>query len=311
MSIPPLWQHLCDDAAIFPPGNAPLAQAVVDHDRWRASGHADLVGPLVLSAAVLPELDPLLEGQPERSLAITVTMPSADQLPAVLDQLDIRPVVHLRMLEVAIGADDPSNAVATIRAALGDSSSPVAVEVPRDVRRTAMLDLLGERAVSDGWIAKFRTGGATAGLHPSSIELAQAVVDCVARDLPFKCTAGLHHAVRHTNPATGFDEHGFGNLVLATHRALLGARPDEVAEVLDERDSDTVAAALLAIDADQVVRLRAQFRSFGTCSIDEPLADLVGLGLLDPAESGPSSATGPSHPDDLLHPDDPDARRAS
>lgn len=311
MMIPPLWQHLCDDAAIFPPGNAPLAQAVVDHERRRSSAHADLVGPLVVSAAVLPQLDPLLTGQPEGALAVTVTAP-VDQVADALARVAERPVLHLRMLEVALGDTDPAEACATVRQAVNDAPVTVAIEVPRDGRRTDALDVLGERAAGDGWIAKFRTGGLVAEAHPSASELATAVADCVAHDLPFKCTAGLHRAVRHVDPETGFDEHGFGNVLLATHHALLGERADDLVAVLDESDGAVVADRLRALDADEVVRLRAQFRSFGTCSIDEPLADLIGLGLLDADADHPPPEL--LHPDDVRHPDDPidpDTRRTA
>lgn len=308
MIIPPLWQHLCDDAAIFPPGNAPLAQAVVDHERHRRSDHAGLVGPLVISAAVLPQLDPLLDGQPEDTLAVSVTVP-IDQVAAALDQVAAQPVLHLRMLEVAIGDVAADRACAELRSAVTDaavaSAMTVTVEVPRDERRPETLDLLGERAAGDGWIAKFRTGGMVAEAYPSAHELATAIVDCVVRDLPFKCTAGLHRAIRHVNPETGHDEHGFGNLLLATHHALLGARPDALVPLLDDRDGPAIADRLRALTNDEVVRLRAQLRSFGTCSIDEPLTDLVDLQLLDP-DASPAS-TELLHPDAVRLVDDPSA----
>src|SRR5699024_7022275 len=236
---------------------------------------------MVVSAVVLPQLDPLLAGQPEGALAVTVTTP-VDQVADALARVAERPVLHLRMLEVALGDVDPAEACTTVRRAVADVPVAVAIEVPRDERRSEALDLLGERAAGDGWIAKFRTGGLVAEAYPSATELAGAVADCVAHDLPFKCTAGLHRAVRHVDPETGADEHGFGNVLLATHNALLGERAEDLVAVLDERGGAAVADRLRALDADAVVRLRAQYRSFGTCSIDEPLADLVGLGLLDP-----------------------------
>ena len=42
------------------------------------------------------------------------------------------------------------------------------------------------------------------------------------RETPFKCTAGLHRAVRHTGD-DGFEHHGFLNVLLATRRAFDGA----------------------------------------------------------------------------------------
>jgi hypothetical protein len=38
----------------------------------------------------------------------------------------------------------------------------------------------------------------------------------------------------------------------------------------------------LDADADAVIRARAAFTAYGTCSIAEPLADLIRLGLIIP-----------------------------
>ena len=50
---------LCDDAALFPPGNLPLADAVPAHLAHLASEHRGLVGPFIVSATVL-SLPPLI-----------------------------------------------------------------------------------------------------------------------------------------------------------------------------------------------------------------------------------------------------------
>lgn len=44
-AVPPLFSGLCDDAAIFPPGDLPLPQAVPAHRLHRAAWYAELVGP--------------------------------------------------------------------------------------------------------------------------------------------------------------------------------------------------------------------------------------------------------------------------
>jgi hypothetical protein len=82
--------------------------------------------------------------------------------------------------------------------------------------------------------------------------------------------------VRHTS-TEGFEQHGFLNVLLGTLAAFDGGSRDEVVAVLEERD----AARLEATD-DVVTRARRWFTSFGTCSIDEPLADLLALDLLSP-----------------------------
>ncbi len=45
-AFPAFAKGLCDDAAIFPPGLAPLAEAVPAHVRHLDSPYAELVGPL-------------------------------------------------------------------------------------------------------------------------------------------------------------------------------------------------------------------------------------------------------------------------
>jgi hypothetical protein len=110
-------------------------------------------------------------------------------------------------------------------------------------------------------------------------ELAAAVVALTRAGLPFKATAGLHHAVRNTDPQTGFEQHGFLNLLTAVDAALAGADEARVERLLAERDPERVAAQARAAGA-RASSVRGQFRSFGTCSITEPLEELVVLGLL-------------------------------
>lgn len=61
------------------------------------------------------------------------------------------------------------------------------------------------------------------------------------------------------------------------HRAHRAAA---VALVLGERDPATVADQVALLPEDQGRRLRATFRSFGACTITEPLDDLLALGLV-------------------------------
>ena len=65
---------LLDDAAVFPPGNLSLAEAVTAHHGHRRSAYAELVGPLVLPAAALGGLVPLLRAD-TAPLAVSVTLP--------------------------------------------------------------------------------------------------------------------------------------------------------------------------------------------------------------------------------------------
>jgi hypothetical protein len=262
--IPALFKGILDDAAVFPPGLMPLADAVPAHARHLASPYADIVGPLVLAAPALAGL-----GGAEVDLAVTAPGGPA-QLPEVLARAGKR----LRALEVAV----PSGmSPAGFFAALEPPGVPVFVEVPRDERRAEVI----ATCAKTGHQAKFRTGGVTAELYPDEAELAAAVRAVVDAGVPFKATAGLHHAIRNTDPVTGFEQHGYLNLLVATDAAVHGADVPELVDLLALRDPAAIAALVSTVDPDT----RSVFRSFGTCSIIEPLTELVALGLI------PASAT--------------------
>jgi hypothetical protein len=90
--------------------------------------------------------------------------------------------------------------------------------------------------------------------------VALVIAACRDAGVPFKCTAGLHHAMRRG------DEHGFLNILAATTAPNAGLE-----EVLAEEDP-----AALDLDAPD----RSLFTSFGSCSWREPVDDLEALGLL-------------------------------
>jgi hypothetical protein len=128
--------------------------------------------------------------------------------------------------------------------------------------------------------AKFRTGGVKAHLYPSPDELAAGIRAVVDARLPFKATAGLHHPVRNTDRETGFHQHGFLNLLLATDAALRDRPVAELAATLADRDAPSIASRVSALGEARTIAARGRFLSFGTCSITDPLNELADLGLL-------------------------------
>jgi hypothetical protein len=119
----------------------------------------------------------------------------------------------------------------------------------------------------------------TADAFPTPAELAASIAAALDRELSFKCTAGLHHAVRQTDPETGLTHHGFLNVLAAT-RACLDGTDTEAALAASE-----ARVLLEGIDDDTLERTRRWFTGFGSCSVLEPHDDLVELGLI-PASGG-------------------------
>ena len=85
------------------------------------------------------------------------------------------------------------------------------------------------------------TGGAPA---VASAVRAERLAACLVRDLPLKLTAGLHKAVRHRDPVTGFEHHGFLNVVLAVAAGREGGSVDHLTGLLAERDPEAVRSAV-------------------------------------------------------------------
>ncbi|RZD90823.1 hypothetical protein [Streptomyces albidoflavus] len=274
-----LFAAFCDDAAVFPPGELPLDRAVPAHLRHVTAAHAPLVGPLVVPQARLPELAGLTAGLGRGSLDLAVTVPSPEAAGQALASAAALPAARPRCLEVAVPEDVATAEIvprlSTALKGAGDRTGvTVYVEVPRDRRRAGLIAALADSP----FLAKFRTGGVRAELYPDERELARAVLLAIRAQVPFKATAGLHHAVRNTDPRTGFEQHGHLNLLAATGAALNGAGEEEVVAVLAERDATTVAGLVRALSPE----VRTAFRSFGTCSLAEPVGELAALGLLDP-----------------------------
>ena len=282
--IPSVVAGLCDDAAVFPPGLAPLPDTVRIYRDRQSSWYAALVGPLVVAAAALPRLSPLLAAA-DRPLPLSVTLPDGPAgLPQALAHAAALPI-ELRSVEVAVPEGVAPGEFADRLAAALESARDleVYVEVPRDDRRLALIEVIEGR-----YRAKLRTGGIRADLYPGEAELAGALAALVAARVPFKATAGLHHASRNTDPATGFEQHGFLNLLLATDAVERGGSECDARALLAERDGQTLAGLVRELDEARVRRMRSAFTSFGTCSITDPLTELIGLGVL--TTPGPASA---------------------
>ena len=276
-----LFDGVFDDAALFPPGDAPMAAAVPAH-RELQERLGRLVGPFVVPAGRLDELATHLDvGSP---FGISLIAAARD-LPAAVRRVEGDSGLALAGVEVPVVADAAAarEAVRVLDEIL-PANVPAAVELPRPAARDEVLDVLAGTC----YRAKLRTGGLQPELFPSPEELAATLHACVGRGLALKCTAGLHHAVRHTDHATGFDHHGFLNVLLAVSALTAGAPAGIATEYLRDTAGGALVASLRNWPSQRVARARAIFTSSGTCSVLEPVDDLVALGLLPSLERTPA-----------------------
>jgi hypothetical protein len=259
-----LFDRFFDDAAIFPPGNAAMDDAVRAHVAALDSSLARHVGPFVCTASRLTALGDALATLGVDTLDLALVTPAGSAVAAIAAADDDS---RLRLRAVEVADAQPGGSLPAV-----PTGTRLFVE-----RSGPPFDLPSEAAL------KLRTGGETAEAFPDDARLASALTDALNQDLRFKLTAGLHHAVRHTDPETGFEHQGFLNVVLAVHAVMSGSSDDVAAAILAERDASVVAAAVADLDEAARGQVRSRFLSFGTCSITEPVDDLRGLGLLEAA----------------------------
>lgn len=142
-------------------------------------------------------------------------------------------------------------------------------ELPLNEDVSEPLSIIAEQ---DWAYAKFRCGGQ---FIPTPNQLAEALKECVDLEISFKLTAGLHEPVAHDG------QHGFLNIFAAIGmRFFEEATVNEMARILADEDisafrlGQDFAYRGRAFTMDELEELRTFFLTFGSCSIDEPLAGL-------------------------------------
>jgi hypothetical protein len=272
-----LLSGIMDYAGMFPPASLDAARAAAVYRTFRGGHDRWMVGSVVISAGRLQELDADIG-----PLSVIVETPS----PASIEQ-----VVGLRQSQISALEFRPLPA--------GDISA-VARAVPPGVRPFFELrpggdvDRSLDAIAAAGASAKIRTGGVTPDAFPEASVVFRLLRGCAARGVPVKATAGLHHALAGRYPLTydaGSDSapmYGFLNIAAAAALIMTGAGEHDVLPLLREGSPDAfqfddrhVMWNGRAVSLDDLTTTReALFRSFGTCSLEEPIAELKRLGVV-------------------------------
>ena len=240
-----MLDRLIDHAALFPPASMSLEDALAEDRAARDSAYAQVMGRFVVPTARLSEL-------PDERPPLSVVLQGAGDIDTVRDT----PGVEAVETRLDGPRPRPPDLIAFYRAV-----APLGVETYFELVfdegwRDSVPAAIGAIAAV-GARVKLRCGGE---FTPTVEQVALVIAACREASVPFKCTAGLHHAVRRG------EEHGFLNILAATT-----APASRLEEVLAEEDPS---------DLDLDGADRALFTSFGSCSWREPVDDLIELGLL-------------------------------
>jgi hypothetical protein len=261
-----LLGRLIDHAALFPPASMDMPEALEVDRAARASEHAWMLDRFICPASKLDQL-------PGEAPRLSVVLDGGEgDLERVAEA-----VAEGREVELVEARIDPEwipDTQALVRTKLPDVQAFWELPPGRAVRG----EVAAVREAGAG--AKIRCGGETV---PSVEDVAAFVAACRDAGVRFKATAGLHHPIRLG------ERHGFLNLLAAAvfaHAEGLGE--DELASLLREEDPDAFhvdgdglrvhghSAGEAAITAAR----EELFVSYGSCSFDEPVEDLISLGVL-------------------------------
>ncbi|MGW3346543.1 hypothetical protein ACWDA3_24790 [Nonomuraea rubra] len=249
-----LYTALVDDAGLFPPTSLHMDEALARNQRDLERGDDVLTHRFLCPASRLERLRGK-DYRPRRIglIADTSTLPDWGDLPVDYVEMKLPPDTSVEELAGRL----------ELRAGVR-----LFAEVPP---RKMSVD------VPDGVGLKVRCGGTTADAFPPVEHLGQFIRSCVESGIPFKASAGLHHAVRHFDPSLGVDRHGFLNLLLGVCEAVEGRDP---APVLRTTDVGHLVRMATAVQEDTARRARQLMVSYGSCSTSTPIDDLRTLGLI-------------------------------
>ncbi len=291
-----LLYGIVDYAGLFPPTSLGMSAAAQEYAGHRQGADAWALGRFVLPAARLDEFDTaaaeVLPRDAANSWALSALLGS--HLEEDLDRVEKFNERHLDARSGAVLVDTVELKTHTPREVsrageLLDRRFDTYMEVP-------VLDdpaeLIAEIAQTTAK-AKIRTGGVTPDAFPTSAQVVRFIQRCIAHEVSFKATAGLHHPWRAVYPLTYAADaptgpmFGFLNVLLSTSALLAGLPEESAIALLEERNASTVRFDRNGVtwrgqvmSMDVLDQARESMVSFGSCSFSEPVADLRTMHLL-------------------------------
>ncbi|MGL4622502.1 hypothetical protein [Chroococcidiopsis sp.] len=279
-SLKALLTSVVDYAGLFPPAKLDLRQAMENYVQDSASPYAWMLNRFVIPISRLSEFAELLSAFSLKHWSLSVILSG---LQSEIEQL--RSLNHSDNVAIAALEFSPLSPP-EIERVLPDL--PTGVEAFFEIPFNRDLEPYLKVLRHTGTAAKIRTGGATIGAFPSVTQLSQCMYLFAEAQIPFKATAGLHHPLPAKYPLTSEPDspatlmHGFLNVAtLAALAYWQKVTPTEALELLQESSNtfqfkqDSICWRDRCLDILEIEAARQHFfRSFGSCSFQEPVNDL-------------------------------------
>ncbi|MEZ0325327.1 MAG: hypothetical protein ACAH95_05430 [Fimbriimonas sp.] len=287
-----LLSGVIDYAGLFPPAQLDMASAVEHYLRYKEGSEDWIVNRFVCPTSRLKELADALDEETPFSVC-GIGRPSQDRkswdLALEQDAQDMN-AFHERLPKAEIEAYEIRlPAYQGLDQCIKDLKSfqgiDVFVELPWGKQ---MDDALSALADTEWLGAKARTGGVQADAFPTSDELAGFLHGAMSLDLDFKLTAGLHHPFHTRDEQMKVAMHGFLNVLTASTLIFSEDLPRAMAaRILEDEDRLSFEFSNEGLrwrhheaGLAEIEEARDRFLGFGSCSVEEPLAELASEGLL-------------------------------
>ncbi|MCA1639336.1 MAG: hypothetical protein LC768_13555 [Acidobacteria bacterium] len=293
-SVRKLLTEIIDYAGLFPPSQLSMSEAVSNYANYKNSNYNWMLGRFV---APVSRLEEFLESAQDffskdgKDVWHLSVLAGEDIYETVSRIKDFNTKnTSFAVCDVLEVKADTSPLIKNIsEATLPDLATYV--ELPLNENLADLISTLSINRLR----GKIRTGGTTAEAFPSTREIIRFVRTCLAADVPFKATAGLHHPIRCLKPLTYETDapegtmNGFLNLFLAAGFASEGFKASVLEELMEDEFSESFEFNENGISwrqeyflsNAQLARLRQQnIVSFGSCSFTEPIEDLQEIGVL-------------------------------
>ena len=271
-----------DYAGLFPPAQLPLADALAEYGRALAGADAWMLGRFIVPAVQLPVLADAVvrDAHDGRGWTVSaVVREHVDEDAAAVQAFNQRAAnQHVRVDTIECRPSSSDGITWLAKAFAPAFTVHVEVGVGPDARDD--LGVVARHQLR----AKVRTGGLAPDAFPAPASLVAFIESARDVGVPFKATAGLHHAIRGPYPlsdeigAQSATMYGFVNVMLATAAvgerfpttaaAALLTRTDHFALVFEDQ---RVRWGDVELSLDAIGRMReTQCVSFGSCSFREP-----------------------------------------
>lgn len=307
-SLHTLLEALIDYAGLFPPAGLPMGKAVENYARYAMGEQSFALGRFICPVSRLDEFSraaaPFMPGTYATSGYREMAEAPAWRLSAIIDgpldecmvRVDAFNEHHdkeehgkARIETIELKADDADAIDEALDMLPNDITPYFEIATDRDPRG-CIAALAGESAG-----AKIRCGGVRPEAIPPIEALAGFIAACARANVPFKATAGLHHPVRAEQALT-YDAsppravmHGFVNVFLTSAFLFERAIDESTARaLLAENDPRAFAFSDAharwrerTIGVDVLAKARTRLAlGYGSCSFEEPIADMQALGWM-------------------------------